>query len=63
MELHVQQGTEEGQPYVCVAIAEELVEDVAELPAEDCIAGEGQAVDHCPESVGTSLVVRPQYAW
>lgn len=32
------------QPYICVSITEELVKDVAKLPAQYSIAGEGQAV-------------------
>uniref|UniRef100_A0ACB8EDV6 Uncharacterized protein n=1 Tax=Sphaerodactylus townsendi TaxID=933632 RepID=A0ACB8EDV6_9SAUR len=51
------------QPYVWVSITEELVEDVAEFPTEDSVAGERQAVHDRPEGVGSFLVVRPQDAW
>lgn len=48
--------------YVWVAVSQQLVEDVAELPAEHRVAGERKPVDRCPESVGTFLMMGPQDA-
>lgn len=46
-----------------MAVAEELVEDMAELPAEHSIAREWQPVHHRPEGLCPLLVVRAQDAW
>lgn len=46
-----------------MAVAEELVEDMAELPAEHSIARERQPVHHRPEGLCPLLVVRAQDAW
>lgn len=48
------------QTYVGMAVSQQLVEDVAELPAEHRIAGERQPVDRRPEGVGALLMVGPQ---
>lgn len=45
-----------------MAISQQLVEDVAELPAEHRVAGERKPVDRRPESVGTFLMMGPQDA-
>lgn len=39
------------------------MEDVAELPAEHSVAGEGHAINHHPECAGALLVVCSQDAW
>lgn len=48
--------------YVRMAVSQQLVEDVAELPAEHRVAGERKPVDRCPESVGAFLMMGPQDA-
>lgn len=46
--------------HIGVAIAQNLVQDMAELPAEDGAAGQGQPDGVGPEGEGSLLVVRPQ---
>lgn len=48
--------------YVWMAVSQQLVEDVAELPAEHRVAGERKPVDRGPESVGAFLMMGPQDA-
>lgn len=48
--------------YVWMSVSQQLVEDVAELPAEHRVAGERKPVDRCPESVGAFLMMGPQDA-
>lgn len=48
--------------HVWVSIPEEFVEHVAELPAEHCVAGQGQPVDNRPKGLRSLLVVGAQYA-
>lgn len=48
--------------YVWMAVSQQLVEDVAELPAEHRVAGERKPVDRSPESVGAFLMMGPQDA-
>lgn len=48
--------------YVWMSVSQQLVEDVAELPAEHRIAGERKPVDRRPESVGAFLMMGPQDA-
>lgn len=45
-----------------MAVSQQLVEDVAELPAEHRVAGERKPVDRRPESVGALLMMGPQDA-
>lgn len=45
-----------------MSVSQQLVEDVAELPAEHGVAGEREPVDRPPERVGTFLMVGPQDA-
>lgn len=49
-----------GDTHVGVAIAQDFVQDVAELPAQDGAAGQGQPDGVGPEGEGPLLVVRPQ---
>jgi len=49
-----------GDTHVGVAVAQNLVQDMAELPAEDGTAGQGQPDGVGPEGECTLLVVRPQ---
>lgn len=49
--------------HVRVAVPEEFVEDVAELPAEHRVARQRQPVHHRPEGLRPLLVVRAQDAW
>ena len=55
-------GHDSSSTYLWVSIAQDLVEDVAKLPAEDGVAGQRQAVDCRPEGVGSPLMVRSQDA-
>lgn len=55
-----QEGGDRGDTHVGVAIAQDLVQDVAELPAEDGTAGQGQPDGIGPEGEGSLLVVGPQ---
>lgn len=55
-------GTGFGPTHVGVAIPEEFVEDVAELPAEHSVARQWQPVHHRPEGLCPLLVVRAQDA-
>lgn len=48
--------------YVGVSVAQQLVEDVAELPAQDGVAGQRQPVDGGPEGVSALLMVGAQDA-
>lgn len=48
--------------YVGVSITQQLVEDVAELPAQDGVAGQRQPVDGGPEGVSALLMVGAQDA-
>lgn len=48
--------------HVWVSVSEELVEHVAELPAEHSVAGEGQPVDDRPKGLCPFLMVGAQYA-
>lgn len=48
--------------YVWMSVSQQLVEDVAELPAEHRVAGERKPVDRRPESVATFLVMGAQDA-
>lgn len=48
--------------YVGVSVSQQLVEDVAELPAEDGVAGQRQPVDGGPEGVSALLMVGAQDA-
>lgn len=48
--------------YVWMAVSQQLVEDMAELPAEHRVAGKRKPVDCCPESVGAFLMMGPQDA-
>lgn len=45
-----------------MAVPQQLVEDVAKLPAEHGVAGQGQAVDGRPEGVSRLLMVGAQDA-
>lgn len=45
-----------------MSVSQQLVEDVAELPAEHCVAGERKSVDSCPERVGAFLMMGPKDA-
>lgn len=56
----MQEGHFGGDTHVGVAIAQDLVQDVAELPAEDGAAGQGQPDGVGPEGERSLLVVRPQ---
>lgn len=49
-----------GDTHIRVAVAQDLVQDVAELPAEDGTAGQGQPDGVGPEGERTLLVVCPQ---
>lgn len=49
-----------GDTHVGVAVAQDFVQDVAELPAEDGAAGQGQPDGIGPEGEGPLFVVRPQ---
>lgn len=53
-------GTCRGDTHVGVAITQDLVQDVAELPAEDGTAGQGQPDGVGPEGERSLLVVCPQ---
>lgn len=46
--------------YIAVAIPQDFVQDVAELPAEDGVAGQREAQRVGPEGVGALLPVSPQ---
>lgn len=48
--------------HIWVSIPEKFVEHVAELPAEHCVARQGQPVDNRPEGLRSLLVVGAQYA-
>lgn len=48
--------------YVGVAVSQQLVEDVAELPAEHGVAGQWEPVDGRPECVGAFLMMGAQDA-
>ena len=48
--------------YVWMSVSQQLVEDVAELPAEHRVAGEREPVDGCPEGVGAFFMMGPQDA-
>lgn len=48
--------------YVGVSVSQQLVEDVAELPAKDGVAGQRQPVDGRPEGVSALLMVGAQNA-
>lgn len=48
--------------YVWMSVSQQLVEDMAELPAEHCVAGKREPVDCCPEGVGAFLMMGSQYA-
>lgn len=48
--------------YIWMSVSQQLVEDVAELPAKHRIAGERKPVDGCPESVCSFLMMGPQDA-
>ncbi len=48
--------------YVWMAVSQQLVEDMAELPAEHRVAGERKPVNRRPESVGAFLMMGPQDA-
>lgn len=54
------EGRFRGDTHVGVAIAQDLVQDVAELPAEDGAAGQGQPDGVGPEGECSLLVVCPQ---
>lgn len=45
-----------------MAVPQQLVEDVAEFPAEHRVAGQREPGDGRPEGVGAFLVVRAQDA-
>lgn len=47
-------------PYIAVAIPQDFVQDVTELPAEDGAAGQWEAQSVRPEGIGSLLPVRPQ---
>ena len=49
-----------GDTHIGVAVTQDFVQDMAELPAEDGAAGQGQPNGVGPEGEGTLLVVRPQ---
>lgn len=49
-----------GDTHIGVAVTQDFVQDMAELPAEDGAAGQGQPNSVGPEGEGTLLVVRPQ---
>lgn len=55
-----QEGGGRGDTHVGVAVAQDLVQDVAELPAEDGTAGQGQPDGVGPEGEGSLLVVGAQ---
>lgn len=48
--------------YIGVSISQQLVEDVAELPAENGVAGQRQPVDGGPEGVSALLMMGAQDA-
>lgn len=48
--------------YVGMSVPQQLVEDVAEFPAEHSVAGQGESGDGRPEGVGALLVMRAQDA-
>lgn len=50
------------ESYVGVSVSQQLVEDVAELPAEDGVAGKGEPVDGGPKGVSALLMVGAQDA-
>lgn len=47
-------------PYIAVAVPQDFVQDVAELPAEDGVAVQREAQRVGPEGVGALLPVSPQ---
>lgn len=49
--------------HVRVSISEKFVKHVAELPAEDSVAREGQPVDNRPKGLCPFLMVGAQDAW
>ena len=49
-----------GDTHIGVAVTQDFVQDMAELPAEDGAAGQGQPNGVGPEGEGTLLMVRPQ---
>lgn len=55
-----QEGCCRGDTHVGVAVTQDLVQDVAELPAEDGTAGQGQPDGVGPEGECSLLVVCPQ---
>lgn len=56
----MQEGRFGGDTHVGVAVTQDLVQDVAELPAEDGAAGQGQPDGVGPEGKRSFLMVRPQ---
>lgn len=54
------EGHFRGDTHVGVAVTQDLVQDMAELPAEDGTAGQGQPNGVGPEGECSLLVVRPQ---
>lgn len=48
--------------HVWMSISEEFVKHMAELPAEDSVAREGQPVDNRPKGLCPFLMVGAQYA-
>lgn len=48
--------------YIGVSVSQQLVENVAELPTEDSVAGQRQPVDGGPERVSALLMVGAQDA-
>lgn len=55
-----QQGHCRGDTHIGVAVTQDLVQDVAELPAEDGTAGQGQPDGVGPEGERSLLMVSPQ---
>lgn len=49
-----------GLTYVWMSVSQQLVEDVAELPAEHRVAGERKPVDGGPEGVGAFFMMGAQ---